>query len=134
MPFFPSTDKNIRALLIQDLASICESDAHAEWLAIRFVQLFRAQWPGLEELRAVYCKRFRPVDGRETDSSSAEYSGGFPSEHELGILQIKGLPEPLKPLPTAPNRGEISADPFARKLIRAIASGDVAGVDGAIEN
>jgi hypothetical protein len=133
MPFFPSKDENARALLLVELGAICQSDAHAEWLAIRFTQIFKSQWPGLEELRAVYSKRFRPADGREADSTSGDYAGGFPSEAELGPLQIAGLPEPLPALPERAAAGLVSADPFARRLVRAIAAGDVAGVDGAGE-
>lgn len=116
MPFFPSSDKSARALLIEELGSICESDGHAEWLAIRMGQLFKKQWPGFGEMRALYCKRFRPRDGQETTSEI--YIDGFPSEHDLGLLQIAGLPDPPAQLPQAsPKMKEISASPEMQSLI-----------------
>jgi hypothetical protein len=98
MPFFPGSDPTARALVLEDMINICESDAHAEWLAIRFCQVFRSGWPGLEELRAVYCTRFRPCDGRSADSQA--YPDGIPSEHEIGIIEVKGLPPLCGPVPT----------------------------------
>jgi hypothetical protein len=97
MPFFPSSDPNARALVFEDIVNICESDAHAEWLAIRFCQVFRNGWPGLEELRAVYCARFKPCDKRFADSHA--YPDGIPSEREMGIIEVKGLPALCAPLP-----------------------------------
>lgn len=90
MPFFPSSDPNARALVFEDIVNICESDAHAEWLSMRFCQVFRNGWPGLEELRAVYCARFKPCDKRFADSHA--YPDGIPSEQETGIVEVKGLP------------------------------------------
>jgi hypothetical protein len=97
MPFFPSSDPNARALVFEDIVNICESDAHAEWLAMRFCQVFRNGWPGLEELRAVYCARFKPCDKRFADSHA--YPDGIPSEREMGIIEVKGLPALCAPLP-----------------------------------
>jgi hypothetical protein len=118
IPFFPSSDKNARAILIEELVKICASDAHAEWLAVRAIQVFN-QWPGYAELRAVYCKRFKPCDGVQADS--AIYVDGFPTEHELGIIDIKGLPAPIAALPQAPPprqlEGEVSADPEACEMV-----------------
>lgn len=115
LPFFPASDPNARAVIIEELGSICESDAHAQWLAVRMGQVFKAKWPGLGEMRALYCKRFKPVDGVEVGSEA--FPDGFPSESELGPLQIKGLPAPLKALPTVPKTREISESPELRQMV-----------------
>jgi hypothetical protein len=111
MPFFPASDVTARAVLIEELGSLCESDAHAEWLSLRLLQIFPKQWPGLSELRALYCKRFKPADGREVES--AVFLDGFPTEDELGKLQIEGLPEPkVKALPPAASFLLEAGEPF----------------------
>ncbi len=93
IPFFPASDLSARAVLMEELLLICESDAHALWLAMRMTQIFKSKWPGLGEMRALYCKRFRPRDGVPADSEI--YADGFPSEQDLGILNIPGLPAPI---------------------------------------
>ncbi len=119
MPFFPSSDPNARAVLIEELGSICLSDAHAQWLAIRMGQVFKKQWPGLGEMRALYCKRFKPVDGYEVASEC--FPDGFASEDELGQLQIKGLPAPIPALEMVPPRRQISESVELRQLVAEIA-------------
>lgn len=93
LPFFPASDRGARAVLQEELILICESDEHAQWLAIRMGQVFKKGWPGLGELRALYCKRFKPRDGIQ--SASELFQDGFPSEQELGELNIRGLPTPI---------------------------------------
>jgi len=119
MPFFPSSDPNARAVLIEELGSVCESDAHAQWLAVRMGQVFKKQWPGLGEMRALYCKRFKPVDGYEVASEC--FPDGFPSESELGQLEIKGLPAPMKALDPVPETRQISESVELRQLVAEVA-------------
>ncbi len=114
MPFFPASDPSARAVLAEEIGSMCESDAHASWLAIRMGQVFKKQWPGVGEMRALYCKRFKPIDGYEVGSEV--YPDGFPSEADLGPLQIKGLPEPPKALPAVSKRAQITS-PESRQML-----------------
>lgn len=93
LPFFPASDTNARAVLMEEILLICESDEHAHWLALRMTQIFKSKWPGLAEMRALYCKRFRPRDGVQADSEC--FPDGFPTEQELGVLNIPGLPAPI---------------------------------------
>lgn len=108
MNFFPASDPNARAVIIEEIISICESDAQAMWLARRMSQVF-AEWPGLTEMRALFCKRFRPADGLEVTSQI--FPSGFPSEQELGELHIEGLPVARKPLAIVPKSDEMKRLP-----------------------
>ncbi len=119
MPFFPSSQDNSKAVLIEQLISICGSDEQALWLAMRMTQVFK-RWPGEGEMRALYCKRFKPADGYEAVSN--EFPEGFPSEAELGPLPIKGLPEPPKPQGIAAPRERLIAG--NQRMIEAPVSGD----------
>jgi hypothetical protein len=94
MPFFPGADTDARAVLIEDLVSMVHSDAEALWIAHRLNYLYKA-WPGLGEMRAMFCKCFIPKDGNIQNHSDA-YPDGFPIEDELPKLQIPGLPTVLK--------------------------------------
>lgn len=91
MPFFPSSDPTARACVAHELVSMCECDAQALWLSYRADQVFTHGWPGLGELRALFCKQFKPKD--KIELYSQVYERGFPTEEELGPLAIPGLKE-----------------------------------------
>ncbi len=127
LPFFPSSDDSARAVIIEELGSLCESDAQAVWLALRMGQVFN-KWPGIALMRAFYCKRFKPADGCDVAATSEDYPDGFPSEAQLGPLQIKGLPlslserlqlEGSSTIPTSRqlSDGHVSADSEADHLV-----------------
>lgn len=80
MPFFPGSDDESRAVLLKHLYQLCSTDDQVRWLAGRFTTLF-PKWPGLRELRALACTKFRPKDGIEIYSDA--YPDGIPSEKEL---------------------------------------------------
>jgi hypothetical protein len=75
------------------------SDEQVIWLGHRLLQLYPKQWPGIVELRACFCKRFKPADGVEVKSATY-FSEGFPTEAELGPVPGLCLP---------PTRSEIEA-------------------------
>lgn len=101
MPFFPQSDA-ARAVVALELAAMCGSDDQVNWLATRFTTLFK-RWPGLAELRAVLCSKFRPLDGVE--ANSVAFPDGCPSE---------------KP-PVIPDYRQISADPKIESFMRKLA-------------
>ena len=78
IPFFPG-EAAARGLISSELQRICGSVEQGAWLARRMTQLYE-RWPGLREMRAVYCGKFRPCDGIEADSTV--YGDGIPSERE----------------------------------------------------
>ena len=91
MPFFPSSDSGARGTVSKEIADMATSDEQVKWLGHRFIQLYPKQWPGISEMRACFCKRFKPADGVQVNS--AIYEEGFPTEAALG--EIPGLK--LKP-------------------------------------
>jgi len=89
IPFFPSSSETDRATVVDELLCMVHSDAEALWLAYRLVQVFTKGWPGIGEMRALYCKRFKPKDGIELYSQ--QFPDGFPSEKQLGPIDIPNL-------------------------------------------
>ena len=103
MPFFP-TDQLVKLAVADDLNAIAATDEQLEWLIRRVTALF-SQWPGLSEIRAVYCSRFKPVDGVEV--YSGVYPDGIPPER----------PEPAPTRAALPPGHMATADPeFDRKV------------------
>lgn len=88
MPFFP-TDQLVKLAVADEINAIAATDEQLEWLIRRVTVLF-SQWPGLSEIRAVYCSRFKPVDGIEV--YSGVYPDGIPPERPVLAPVPKGLP------------------------------------------
>ena len=76
MAFFPG-DSDTRGALIWALLQFVETEEQLDWLVERALQLY-ARWPGVGELRALYCSRFKPRDGVEAYSEI--YQSGFPHQ------------------------------------------------------
>lgn len=76
LKFFPG-EPQARLAIIEQLGEMCESDEQVEWLVKRMLKLY-AEWPGIGELRAVLCSKFKPKDGFE--SYSLTFPDGIPSE------------------------------------------------------
>lgn len=102
MPFFPS-EPLVKMAVLNELPQIVQTDAQLLWLIRRVTQLYNA-WPGTSEIRAVYCSKYRPLDGIEVYSSV--YPDGIPSERQAGEPAWPALPP-----------GRVTADlEFDRKL------------------
>jgi hypothetical protein len=78
MEFFPS-EAGARGAIAAELGSMCESEAQAKWLAMRMVRLY-SRWPGVIELRRVYCNSHPPLDGQDAIGASEVFPDGIPSE------------------------------------------------------
>jgi hypothetical protein len=76
MAFFPG-DPDTRVALMNVLMSLVDTKEHLDWLIERALKLY-ARWPGVAELRALYCSRYPPKDGAEAYSEI--YESGFPHE------------------------------------------------------
>jgi len=76
MAFFPG-DPDARGALIWALQQLVDTEDHLDWLVERSLKLY-SRWPGIAEIRAVYCSSFRPADGVE--GYSEIYESGFPHE------------------------------------------------------
>jgi len=85
MKFFPS-DPGAKAALSRLLQRMCRSFEEAQWLVDRALDVY-GDWPGTSELRALYCSRFKPMDGIEA------YSALFPEGFLNGRPQQQQLSE-----------------------------------------
>jgi hypothetical protein len=109
MPFFPSSDSGARAVVAKEIVNMANSDEQVIWLGYRFVQLYPKQWPGIGELRALFCTRFKPADGFQINSGVFEE---FPSEAQLGPVPGLYLP----PAPSEREAIEAASIPPTRQL------------------
>jgi hypothetical protein len=106
MAFFPS-DPDIRAALVTIFMEMVDTEEQLTWLVNRALRLY-GRWPGLGEIRALYCSRWKPKDGVEAYSSV--YLDGIPSE--------RPAPPPPPRVPRSPQPGEISRDPELDQAVR----------------
>lgn len=66
--YFPG-EPAAREAIVDLLLSMCDSEQQAAWLVRRMTSGIYNEWPGLGEMRACYCSRFKPIDGIERHSS-----------------------------------------------------------------
>jgi hypothetical protein len=78
IPFFPG-ESGARLAVADEFRSICNSSEEAFWLVTRLIRLYR-RWPGVLEMRLVFCSRYQPLDGVEAAGTSEVYPDGIPSE------------------------------------------------------
>jgi len=76
MPSFPA-DPMVRQAVSDDVLELVRDEHELLWLVRRVTQLY-GEWPGLSEVRAVYCSKYKPRDGVE--AYSGVYPDGIPSE------------------------------------------------------
>ncbi len=85
LKFFPA-EPELRLMIIEMVEAFAETDEQVEWLGRRMISGIYQEWPGIHELRACFCNRYRPKDGISVFSTV--------------------YPEGLPPDPTAPKRIE----------------------------
>ena len=78
IPMFPA-DAIVRAVIGEEVRSLCADPGTAIWLAKRMVALYE-KWPGPRELRRVYASRYIPHDRIMPAGISEAYPEGIPSE------------------------------------------------------
>lgn len=98
MKFYPTGDAGVRTEVMDLLAKMVDTQESLEW----FRCLLRDRvpdWPGLAELRAIYCTARRPKDGIE----GAGYSrvagftpGDIEQKHLIAAVTQKALPAPAE--------------------------------------
>jgi len=91
MAFFPG-DPDIRAALVWALLEMVETEEQLDWLVRRALRLY-GKWPGIAELRALYCSHWKPKDGLE--SMSTIYPEGIPSERPRPVMRDAARGEPV---------------------------------------
>jgi hypothetical protein len=104
LSFFPS-DAPARAAIMQLIQRMVPTVAQLDWLVSTMLNRV-GEWKGPKELRGVFCSRFKPADGIETDCAATV---GF-TPNELATQAIGGH-EDMKLLGAA-------TDPGTRELVR----------------
>jgi hypothetical protein len=88
MKYFPS-DEDACIELAKDFSEMAESEEQIEWL-VRRVQNLYNEWPGIREVRSVFCSRFKPKDG--INAYSTTYLDGVPPERPIAPPSLPALP------------------------------------------
>lgn len=89
MRYSPLTNTDAATALMEELARMCPSREALDWVVQRSLQLF-AEWPGVLEIRAVLCARYKPQDGIEVYSEI--YPAGIPPERPSEAAERLALP------------------------------------------
>jgi hypothetical protein len=69
--FYPS-EAGARAFIASEIAAICNSENEAAWLVTQMHRRHSAKWPGVTEMRAVFCTYAQPLDGVMAISNATE--------------------------------------------------------------
>jgi hypothetical protein len=124
MKFFPSSDSVARATVMLELISLCSKDEQAEWLSKRLTVLY-TEWPGLRELRAVFCSKFEPRDKIEVTSADPRFIDGIPSENPVAEWKPTAnlesgqrlLPGEVEPFTVDPELEKLVSELAAKKVM-----------------
>lgn len=73
--YFPP-DESARLAIVRMIGEMAENEDQVRWLVRRTLDLWN-EWPGPLELRAVFCSRFKPKDGK--NAYSERFVNGIPS-------------------------------------------------------
>ena len=119
MKFFPS-DIDGRLGIAELLADMCDTEEQAIWLIKRMRDLFPGGWPGIGEMRAVYCSKFKPKD--RIEANSEVFPLGVPSEVPgRDDLMAGFLPAASKRLQLASGEPErVSASPSIQSTMEVL--------------
>lgn len=91
--FYPSRDeKSARLEIVKAVASMAGSYDRACWIVDQLMVLTNV-WPGLVEVRGIFCHRFPPADGITTDSALCP-EGHIPDELKVGFKSLPALAAP----------------------------------------
>ena len=63
LKFFPG-DPDARIGIAEEIVSFASTADQVEWLVKKVSQVYK-EWPGILEVRAVFCTRYKPADGVE---------------------------------------------------------------------
>lgn len=119
LAYFPAPTQAIaRGAIASEIQKICASETHAEWLVSRMAKLY-TQWPGVRDMRMVYCSKYRPLDGFELAGGTEDYPDGIPSEAD-SVMGALPAGHPQRALP-APRGEQVSAAESIRETVAMLA-------------
>ena len=95
LKYFPSNNDAVLAALARLVVNMCDNEQQVEWLVDRMTSGLYQEWPGPQEMRAVYCSRYKPKDG--LNAYSQVYPDGIPASREparkqITAAEVKALP------------------------------------------
>jgi hypothetical protein len=116
LKFFPG-DEDARIGIAKKIAAFASTEDQVEWLVSRVADLY-TEWPGILEIRAVFCTRFKPRDGVEAvlGAGSPAFAVLCPEDEER-----KALESALGRRQLTGEVAKISADPEMQDLVRKVA-------------
>lgn len=121
LKFFPS-EVEARIGIAEQIAELAHSEEQVRWLVLRVPKLYQ-EWPGMREVRAVFCSKFSPRDGVEVYSDV--FLDGIPSETIATAAQIAPA-APLRQIAASGTETELpSDDPEMAELARRVKAAHV---------
>ena len=114
LPYFPS-EPAVLVAVARLIGLMCVDVKQARWIVNRMTSGLYSQWPGVAEMRACYCSRYRPKDGIE--AYSTVFPDGLPPEPG-GFAEAIRISEP-KPKAVAGN--VVSAAPSLSQFVTDLA-------------
>lgn len=90
MPFFPFQEP-AQMVIANQLRMMCHNDDELMWLCERAVELC-SQWKGLPMLRAIFCSKYFPLDGKDAPSDASIFPDGVPPEISQAAPARAALP------------------------------------------
>ena len=112
--FFPN-DEAVMNAIVRLCGSMCASEQQVRWLVDRMTSGIYAEWPGIAEMRACFCNRYKPADG--INAYSSVYPDGLPPDPTAPRQRIAA--PTLKALPPG---HAATADPELEASIRQLAA------------
>lgn len=85
MPFFPA-EAIARTELAATLVRMVSTPQQLEWL-VQAVTGHVDRWPGLREVRAIFCTRYKPADGIEEWSAIPGFTAGDSEADHLAKIE-----------------------------------------------
>ena len=67
LQYFPA-ERDARTAIMRIIDAMATTTEQVDWLAAEMITRFN-EWPGPQALRALFCTRFKPADGKEENSS-----------------------------------------------------------------
>ncbi len=77
LKYFPGVEQ-ARVALVRVTCEMADNDDQVRWLMSRMTSGIYAEWPGVREMRALFCSRFNPRDG--INAYSSVYPDGIPAD------------------------------------------------------
>jgi len=104
-------------MLADELMCLCRNVSQAQWLVKRMTRLY-SKWPGIREMRIVFCSRFMAADGVDLMEVSAHYPQGIPSDRPSRLVEA---PARLA-LGSVSNDGALNAEVLTAARAKRLAS------------